>query len=247
MSLTAPQIRARAPGHRYTAYHAPRYARLLGMASAVCGGVPGADRLTLDIGRSLLTELLHEELGGRVDTLGFGPDEETPTGRHWWYDLNRAQREQTWRRGLPAYRLIVMGEVIEHLHTAPQLVLRFVASLLHPEGRLILQTPNAVSWNKRLMMLAGRHPYDPISLNPRTPAHFREYTRREIEAHAAAAGLVVLERRLESYFDYRFRGAPGQAESEPGPLGAAANVIGAVCPPGLRRGMTFVMARRDGG
>ncbi|MDP9149663.1 MAG: hypothetical protein M3O36_06955 [Myxococcota bacterium] len=44
----------------------------------------------------------------------------------------------------------MFAEVLEHLHTAPELVLAFLRRLLLPQGLLILQTPNAASLSKRI-------------------------------------------------------------------------------------------------
>lgn len=247
-SLSSREIRELAPGDYYTAYHAPRYSHVLRLAgefwrSRVEDARTDVEPLALDIGRSLLTTLLARRLGARVDTLGFEPDSPTETGRHWQVDLNSAQHEHGWRRDLPGYDLIVMAEVIEHLHTAPLLVLRFIRSLLRPGGVLILQTPNAASWNKRILLLLGRQPYDPISLNPATPGHFREYTRDELRGLAAQADLRIVRCEMTSYFDYRYRFSRTSGLNRPTPGSAWANVLAACLPPSLRRGITLTMVR----
>lgn len=123
----------------YTAYHAPRYAYLLRLLEEQ--GVTKSSRI-LDIGPSRLTALIRECSGAAVDSLGFGPDRAAAGGNHYEFDLNAAQEGARWRRDLPRYELVVMAEVLEHLYTAPELVLDFVKSLLIDDGRLILQTPN---------------------------------------------------------------------------------------------------------
>src|SRR4051812_30028368 len=119
----------------YTAFHAPRYAHLLETLDGA--GVDAKTRI-LDIGRSRLTELIVQRFGARVDSLGFGPDGRTPEGFHYEFDLNRAQHRVNWRVDLPRYDVIVMAEVIEHLYTAPQLVLGFLRTLLASGGLLII-------------------------------------------------------------------------------------------------------------
>jgi hypothetical protein len=54
---------------------------------------------------------------------------------------------------------IVFAEVIEHLFTAPELVLAYLHELLVPRGQLLLQTPNAASLRKRLKLALGRNPF----------------------------------------------------------------------------------------
>src|SRR5215468_4929322 len=103
----------------------------------------------LDIGRSELTTRIQKQFDVGVDSLGFEDDQTTEHGRHFQFDLNLTQDRSRWRIDLPTYDFIVMAEVIEHLHTAPQLVLSFVQSLLAPNGILIVQTPNAAALNKR--------------------------------------------------------------------------------------------------
>ena len=207
----AERIRAEYPGHRYVAYHAPRYATLLSLLSKY---EPWGDRTTLDIGRSVLTDLIRTTFGISVDTLGFEPDDRSPAGNHYQFDLNHAQDKGRWRSDMPTYDLIVMGEVIEHVHTSPRLVLSFVAQLMAPGGVLVVQTPNAAVLHKRFRLLVGRNPYNLISEDVTSPAHFREYTVRELTDYAQLVGLEVEKSLYGSYFDYRYKG-----HSKPSPGG----------------------------
>lgn len=226
----------------YTAFHAPRYAfvlRLLGELGA------GPDTRILDIGGSRLTTLVREATGARVDTLGFDPESTSSAGRHFHFDLNHSQHEADWRRDLPRYDIVVMAEVIEPLYTAPQLVLRFVRTLLADNGRLVLQTPNAASLTRRVKLLAGRNPYEMIRLDPTDPGHFREYTVAELTSVARAAGLRVEHCVVGWYFDARY-GLHGPNGSRPQPVvGTVKNVLYRVLPPRLRGGITMVL-RPDG-
>src|SRR5258706_5681051 len=169
----------------YIAYHAPRYAYLLGLLTEQ--GATQAARI-LDIGPSRLTALMRERFGAAVDSLGFGPDRATADGRHFEFDLNAARDEARWRRDLPQYELVVMAEVLEHFYTAPELVLAFVKSLLVENGQLILQTPNAAALQKRVKLALGLNPYEMIRADASDPGHFREYTLAELYRLAAVAG-----------------------------------------------------------
>jgi len=222
----------------YTAFHAPRYRYLLGLLHDL-----GANERTrfLDIGRSQLTTLVHETFGARVDTLGFDPEGETAEGRHYHYDLNQAQWEERWRRDLPTYDVIVMAEVIEHLYTAPQLVLRFLRSLLADDGRLIVQTPNAAALAKRLKLLLGRNPHEMIRVDPTDPGHFREYTPAELRTLAREAGMTTERSERVHYFDSRFS-HHGEGGPRPQPVvGTVKNVVYSMLPAALRLGMTVVL------
>ena len=90
------------------------------------------------------------------------------------FDLNDAQYRERWIR-TPPIHLAVMAEVLEHLYTAPTLVLGFAYSLMEPGGILIVETPNAASLKKRLRLLVGRHPYEMIRENAVNPGHFRPF------------------------------------------------------------------------
>jgi 2-polyprenyl-3-methyl-5-hydroxy-6-metoxy-1,4-benzoquinol methylase len=101
---------------------------------------------------------------------------------------------------LGPYQLVVMAEVLEHLRTAPSIVLPWLASLLAPGGYLIVQTPNAVALPKRLRMLIGKQPFQALSTDPAYPGHYREYTVAELVAEGRAAGFEVVAVRTANYF-----------------------------------------------
>src|SRR5262245_6042356 len=132
----------RQPNTGYVAFHRPRFEFVLAVLRRHVA--VGSPRI-LDIGRSHLTTLIAESFRTRVDSLGLEPDEELATGSHHCFDLNDAQHPERWRRDLGPYDVVVFAEVIEHLYTAPELVLPFLAHLLAPGGLLLLQTPNAAS------------------------------------------------------------------------------------------------------
>jgi cyclopropane fatty-acyl-phospholipid synthase-like methyltransferase len=222
----------------YVAYHAPRFAYVLEVLDR-CG--LGTGSTVLDIGPSRLTALIRERFGVAVDSLGFGEDRAAPEGRHFEFDLNQAQRQEGWRRDLPRYDFVVMAEVLEHLHTAPQLVLGFVRTLLADGGRLILQTPNAASLPKRLKLLLGRNPFEMIRADAMNPGHFREYTRKELLAIAADTGFRVEECTVSFYFDARFaHRESGEAAGRRAALGSLKNAVYRLLPSPLREGITMV-------
>lgn len=239
--LTVRDIRGDDDG--YVAFHAPRYVYVLDRL-AEAGLTP--ETRVLDIGLSRLTGFIRDRFGCTVDSLGFGEDHDTQWGRHYLFDLNASQDPAVWRRDLPRYDVIVMAEVIEHLHTAPQLVLRFIRSLLKDDGLLLLQTPNAAGLTKRIKLLLGRNPYEMIRLDPTDPGHFREYTAAELRGLARDAGFEVRRTLNECYFDMRY-GLHTAAGNRPRPIvGAIMNILYRSLPAPLRYGITMEWRPRAG-
>ncbi len=165
-----------------------------------------------------------------VDTLGWD-DHRFPRvegERHFQHDLNDGNHPK-----LEAYDLIVCAEVIEHLHTSAVPVLRFLGAALSRRGRLVVQTPNATALPKRLRMLLGQNPYDPIRDDPANPGHFHEYTAGELRDAIEEAGLAIERLVSANYFDHGSR------------KNRLYRAAGPVLPPTLREGIT-VVARRAG-
>jgi SAM-dependent methyltransferase len=160
------------------------------------------------------------DAGLHVDTLGFAHPLFPPRDgeRHIEADLNAPPGD-----GDTSYDLVVAAEVIEHLHSSPVTVLRHLASWARPGGWVLLQTPNAVALHKRLRMLAGRNPIEPIRLDPSNPGHFHEYTLGELRDAAREAGLGVGGWRTANYFGSN----------------RAYAALGRVLPPSLRHGITI--------
>lgn len=224
-------------GLPYLAYHSLRYKYLMGMVLRVLDrdGLGGNRPRILDVGPSYQTSLLRSLIpDAEMETMGYYDSRFPAVGResHIAYDLNLALDQATWPQAQP-FDLVVMAEVIEHLHTAPLYVLRFVRSLVRPGGRLILQTPNAVALAKRLMLLVGKNPYEPIREELENPGHFCEYTVADLRAVAIRAGWEVEEAHLENYF-----GRKGLRKS-------IYELACSVLPGDLRDGITMVLRRRD--
>jgi SAM-dependent methyltransferase len=225
----------------YEAFHAPRFAYLIGLIQRE--GLIGPATRVLDIGASRLTEMIRERFGGRVDTLGFTGDTKSARGDHYEFDLNRAQRETTWRRDLPTYDVIIMAEVLEHLYTAPELVLAFLTTLIKPGGTLVIQTPNAAAATRRLKLLLGRNPYERIRVDSTNPGHFREYTEAELRSIIDGAGFDVRAIDVRFYFDARYAHHGERPRYQP-VIGRLKNAAFALLPKSLRLGITVVARRR---
>ena len=126
---------------------------------------------------------------------------------------------------------VLLLEVIEHLHTSPRHVLRYLYRCLNPGGFLIVSTPNAAFLRNRLQLLAGSNPFEPIREDAMNPGHFREYTRRELAGHCRECGFDVLEARVENLFCY----GPGS--------GRLFSAITRWLPADFRRDITLIIQR----
>ncbi|CAN2044071.1 hypothetical protein GMMP1_200009 [Candidatus Magnetomoraceae bacterium gMMP-1] len=96
-----------------------------------------------------------------------------------------------------------MAEVIEHLHTAPTIVLNYIKQLLKSNSYLIIQTPNAAAFSKRTkLMFLGKNPYEMIRENADNPGHFREYTKKELIKIAKASDFEICKIVRTNYFSH---------------------------------------------
>jgi hypothetical protein len=207
----------------YRRTHARRYQLLL----EVVGGL--APETILVVGPSYESVLLREALGATVDTLGW-EDHRFPRlegERHLQHDLNDLEYPE-----LEPHDVVVCGEVIEHLHVDAVTVLERLAAAVAPDGHFVLQTPNATALPKRLRMLLGRNPYEPIRDQPGNPGHFHEYTLGELRAAVEAAGLEVERVITANYFDHGSRKNRAYRALEP------------LLPGTLREGITVVARPR---
>jgi SAM-dependent methyltransferase len=209
----------------YLRTHARRYAVLLELVEGF------APKTILVVGPSYESVLLREAIpGATVDTLGW-EDHRFPRvagERHLQHDLNDPDYPD-----LDPHDVIVCAEVIEHLHVPAELVLRALAAGLAPDGHLVLQTPNATALPKRLRMVVGRNPYEPIRSQPGNPGHFHEYTVNELRDAFEAAGLELERLIAANYFDHGSR------------KNRAYRAVGPALPSRLREGIT-VVARTSG-
>lgn len=189
----------------YLAFHSVRYRVLV---ETVAGLVQDHDNVhVLDVGPSFQTPLLRRHAGIAVSTLGFADDRFPLVApeTHIPIDLNDAQFPDRWPDP-KQFDGVVLAEVIEHLPTAPTLVLRMLRSLVRPGGWLLVQTPNAAALNNRLTMFAGKNPFEAIREDATNPGHFREYTLNELLALGPQSGMQVERWSAAEYFTVPGRG-----------------------------------------
>jgi hypothetical protein len=208
----------------YLRTHARRYALLAELVQSF------APETILVVGPSYDSVLLRDAIpGAKVDTLGWEDHRFPRVGdeRHVQHDLNDPDYPE-----LIYHDVVICSEVIEHLHIAPVPVLRFLAGGLAPGGHLVIQTPNATALPKRLRMLLGRNPYDPIRDEADNPGHFHEYTVHELRDAVDDAGLKVERVLTANYFNHGSR------------KNRAYRALGPVLPRTLRDGITLVARTR---
>ncbi|HEU6445101.1 MAG TPA: methyltransferase domain-containing protein [Gaiellaceae bacterium] len=223
MPQQPPDLRGRytAPEEQvYLRTHEQRYGLLLELV-----GELRPERI-LVVGPSYESALLRETFpAAAVNSLGW-LDHRFPLrdgDRHVQFDLNDADYPE-----LEEHDVVVCGEVIEHLRVAAVPVLRFLATGLRPNGHLILQTPNATALPKRLRMVLGRNPSDPIREDQTNPGHFHEFTVDELVGDLEEAGLETERVLVRNYFDH------GSWKNR------AYRAVGGVLPRTLREGITVV-------
>jgi SAM-dependent methyltransferase len=219
----------------YVAFHRPRFEFLI---DALRPYLARAERL-LDVGASQLTALLSQEARISVDTLGLEPDRDSSGHRHFRFDLNDAQFRDRWRTDMGHYDVIVFAEVVEHLYTAPELVLAYLREILAPGGLLLVQTPNAVALRKRVKMLVGFNPFERIRTDRGNPGHFREYTSAELQDVLRRAGFDIEKVWMKYYFDARYARHEHGDEAPQAFTGSVKNAIYRFLPGPLREGITI--------
>ena len=223
----------------YNLYHLPRYRKLIKTVRKY--GNP--ESKILDIGNSEFSKLLNKVTGFNIDELGFNPDKSRHYGKLFQFDLNNAQNRNNWRLDMGRYDLIIFAEVIEHLYTSPALVLSYLKKLLNDGGIIIIQTPNAAALHKRIKLLIGKNPYMLISERTDNPAHFREYTKKELMKYARNLNFKVIDASYTNYFDYRYKGNNPNIKNKI--TGLLANIFFSINFPTFKPGINLVIKKQD--
>lgn len=224
--------------HPYLYYHAKRYETLVELVSKYYS----RDNRILDIGNSFFADIVSILFKCQVDELGFLKDSTKTFGNQIQFDLNDCHDKSLWRTDTGLYDIIVFAEVIEHLYTSPDEVLDYLYSLLNENGVLILQTPNAVVFHKRIQMLFGMNPYMLIGKDRKNPGHFREYTKSELKAYARNCSFTVDHFYYENYFDYQYT-LLQNAKGKKNKYLKLISLFYSICPPFLKPGITMVLSK----
>lgn len=192
----------------------------------------------LDVGPSYLSELLYRKFGKGLSLIGF--EGAQSIGGH-LPDLGIFEKVEFIHQDLnfwnstenkiDGFDLIICAEVLEHLYTSPKTLFLNFSKILNKNGLLIIQTPNAVSFRKRLKMLTGKNPYELLRENLKNPGHFREYTKKELITLGLECGFTTKEIIMDEYFENPSIGSKIYR--------AFKNII----PKNLRSGITIVLKK----
>jgi SAM-dependent methyltransferase len=108
------------------------------------------------------------------------------------------------------FDLVMLNDVIEHLHNSPRTLLNSLLGLVREDGFLLITVPNAANIRKRIDVALGRTNYQKFDLYYWYPdpwrGHIREYTKGDLQLLAGNLGLSIVE--LQSC-DHMLRRIPG--------------------------------------
>lgn len=97
------------------------------------------------------------------------------------------------------FSMVMLHDVLEHLHDSPRCLLNRIVEFIAPGGFLFITVPNAVNIRKRLDVLRGRSNLPDFSGYYWYPGswrgHIREYVRSDLQLLAKYLGLEIIELR----------------------------------------------------
>jgi len=97
------------------------------------------------------------------------------------------------------FDLVMLNDVIEHLHDSPRTLLNSLLQLLKEDGFLLITVPNAVNIRKRIDVLFGRTNHQNFKFYYWHPdpwrGHVREYTKGDLRLLSQHLGLKLIELR----------------------------------------------------
>ncbi len=97
------------------------------------------------------------------------------------------------------FDMVMLNDVLEHLHDSPRDLLNDLLELLVPSGYLLITVPNAVNIRKRIDVFFGRTNLPGFEGYYWSPGawrgHNREYVKRDLALLSEYLGLEVLELR----------------------------------------------------
>jgi len=100
-----------------------------------------------------------------------------------------------------SFNIVLLLDVIEHLHNSPKKVLKEIWRVLVPNDVLIITTPNLATLKNRVYLLFGRSNYVELREwydNEPFFGHIREYTSHEVENMLRWEGFKVKQTGLSN-------------------------------------------------
>lgn len=98
-----------------------------------------------------------------------------------------------------SFDMVMLHDVLEHLHNSPRDLLNYLLDLSTPEGLLFITVPNAVNIRKRLSVIFGETNLPPFESYYWYPGswrgHVREYVKSDLVSLAKYLNLEILELR----------------------------------------------------
>lgn len=138
-----------------------------------------------------------------------------------------------------SFDMVMLHDVLEHLHNSPRELMNDVLELVRPEGLLFVTVPNAVNIRKRLDVLRGRSNLPRFEMFYWLPdpwrGHVREYVRDDLEHLAGFLNLQVL----------KLRGCDHMIAKVPVPLRRPYRLVTALVP-GWKDSWSMVARKRPG-
>jgi len=120
---------------------------------------------------------ISDEYAGTIRDLGL---------EHIKFDLVRDEPEPY----AGQFDLIILSEVIEHMPIPPYMVLEKLRTMLAPQGRLVVTTPNLSRLRNVILLLTKGSIFSTweVPEDSRGLGHVKEYTAEEMEWHLRRAG-----------------------------------------------------------
>lgn len=184
----------------YINFHKIRYSYLLNLIEALINTMESNELKFLDVGPMHQTKLIRGVFANcTIDTMGtnFPINNLRKFEKHINIDLNST--DSYTGEIYPQYDIIVFSEVIEHLYTKPEIVIKFLKQFLKKGGYIIIQTPNGLAIHHRLKLLFGIHPYQLIKESRR--GHYREYAPYEMKNILENCKLEIYHFSVKNYFN----------------------------------------------
>lgn len=180
---------------QYLRYHQRRYDYILSLSKRF---KPDRSSTVLDVGPSPLTQQLHDYYED-VWSLGFeeGAKFQSDKKKHISFDLNLSGDSSQWIQAPKQFDLIVFSEVIEHVLVRHSPLLRFLGSLLKPDGIILCTTPNVAAFHKRVRGALGRTPWHRFE-----SGHVTEFSKDDMVEFGRRAGLKIGYHEFKNYFGF---------------------------------------------